>query len=127
VCVPPPPPPRGGHWTHSLVEEEVVGANSDIRQKLWHSVYSVVFFFCEMVGIPSFYIFCRMARNDISRIFRSAKQTEFQRNESKFLSVLCSAEKNFLRKWQPSLETKFVPILMKAKICSSQLMSQLLS
>jgi hypothetical protein len=50
--------------------------------------------FKEMVrnGIPTFLIFRGMVRNGIPRVFRSAKQTEFRRNESKFPSVPCSAE-----------------------------------
>jgi hypothetical protein len=53
-----------------------------------------VFLFYEVVGngIPSLFTFHGMARNGIPSIFRSAKQTEFQRNESKFPSVPFSAE-----------------------------------
>ncbi len=45
-----------------------------------------------------FFIFLGMARNGISSVFRSAKQTEFRRNELQFLSIPCSAEYFFSRK-----------------------------
>jgi hypothetical protein len=45
-----------------------------------------------------FFVFRGMARNGIPSILRSAEQTEFRRNESKFPSVPCSAEFFFPRK-----------------------------
>ncbi len=97
-CVPPPPSRilwgtrlRGRRWWEPI---------QTTHQKLWHSVYSVGFLFCATVwnGIPSFFIFSRIARNGIAIFFRSAKQAEFWLNESKFPSVPCCTGKNFSQK-----------------------------
>jgi hypothetical protein len=69
--------------------------------------FRAFFLFYEMVrnGILIIFNSRRMAWNRIPSFFSSAKQTEFQWNESKFPSVPCSTEYLFSRK-MPTLAQK---------------------
>jgi hypothetical protein len=54
-------------------------------------------------GIPSCFLFCGMVRNGIPRVFCSAEQPEFRRNQATVPSIPSSEKKFFCRKL-PTLE-----------------------